>query len=269
MRRVPFDPKQLTGDLRTWWDAWELKAVKATQELLTAHAAGQKGSGLPYRSDIWTELKKFLLEHVFHDKCAYCECHIPGRNFSADAEHYRPRNEVTALVNGKRAKIKVNGADHPGYFWLAYDWRNLVPSCEGCNSAAKRTLFPATTHSAAVPSNPDALDVLEKPLLLHPFRGPAPEDHWTYEKGGTVVSRTDEGDATIATLNLTRLDDERLAAQEIAEELMLARLAKKRPVASLWAEDVPFSRAVEAHLRRVREELLKELEGLAPAARAP
>jgi hypothetical protein len=24
--------------------------------------------------------------------------------------------------------------EHPGYYWLAYEWTNLLPSCYDCNS---------------------------------------------------------------------------------------------------------------------------------------
>ncbi len=37
-----------------------------------------------------------------------------------DVEHYRPKNAVA-------------DTEHEGYWWLAMDWTNLLPSCIDCN----------------------------------------------------------------------------------------------------------------------------------------
>jgi hypothetical protein len=60
------------------------------------------------------------LEKLFCDKCAYCESKItPG--FAWEVEHFRPKKSV------------AERPDHPGYYWLAYEWTNLLPSCTLCN----------------------------------------------------------------------------------------------------------------------------------------
>lgn len=48
------------------------------------------------------------LNEFYNYKCAYCE-----RVCKADAEHYRPKKSVT-------------GTDHPGYYWLCYEWTSGV-----------------------------------------------------------------------------------------------------------------------------------------------
>ena len=60
------------------------------------------------------------LERLFHGKCAYCESRydITG---PVDIEHYRPKKGVEGEP------------DHPGYWWLAGEWENLLPSCLDCN----------------------------------------------------------------------------------------------------------------------------------------
>lgn len=62
---------------------------------------------------------------TYLNKCAYCE-----RLEKADIEHYRPKKSVT-------------GEPHDGYYWLCYEWTNLLPSCVKCNrDGAKNTHFP-------------------------------------------------------------------------------------------------------------------------------
>lgn len=63
---------------------------------------------------------KAELERLFYGKCAYCESFY-GSTQPVDVEHYRPKGEVEGI------------GDHPGYYWLAMDWNNLLPSCIDCN----------------------------------------------------------------------------------------------------------------------------------------
>lgn len=66
------------------------------------------------------EAVKTALEKIFHGKCAYCESAY-GRTQPVDVEHFRP-------------KAKIDGAEgHSGYWWLAMEWTNLLPSCIDCN----------------------------------------------------------------------------------------------------------------------------------------
>ncbi len=68
---------------------------------------------------------------------------------------------------------------HPGYYWLAYDWRNLLPACVKCNQPAvisgrkvgKHNRFPVGGRHAQQPHEVAA----EEPLLIHPASG-RPED---------------------------------------------------------------------------------------------
>src|SRR5207244_3555440 len=75
--------------------------------------------------EVWKGLKELFLNELFHKKCAYCEGKVSG-HFPLDAEHYRPKKEVT------EGRTRLGG--HPGYFWLAYEWYNLLLACRDCNS---------------------------------------------------------------------------------------------------------------------------------------
>lgn len=60
------------------------------------------------------------LEKLFHRKCAYCETKY-GAAQPTDVEHFRPKGGVEGCQ------------DHPGYWWLAARWDNILPSCIDCN----------------------------------------------------------------------------------------------------------------------------------------
>lgn len=60
------------------------------------------------------------LEKLFYGKCAYCETRYAA-SAPVDIEHYRPKGAVAEDV------------DHGGYWWIAMDWQNLLPSCIDCN----------------------------------------------------------------------------------------------------------------------------------------
>ncbi len=86
----------------------------------------------------------------YHQKCAYCE-----RIYKMDVEHYRPKGEVRDENN---KLIKVTGVvagtqiDHPGYYWLCYEWSNLLPSCITCNrEGGKNSKFPTIHHYEHLP----------------------------------------------------------------------------------------------------------------------
>lgn len=63
---------------------------------------------------------KRAIESLFHDKCAYCETHH-GAGGPVDIEHFRPKGGV------------LEDDAHPGYWWLAMAWENLLYSCLDCN----------------------------------------------------------------------------------------------------------------------------------------
>lgn len=68
---------------------------------------------------------KDQLKQDQHNKCAYCECTMEGDNGAV--EHFRPKT-----------KYKDVTGSGLGYYWLAYDWDNLLFSCDKCNSAARK-----------------------------------------------------------------------------------------------------------------------------------
>jgi uncharacterized protein (TIGR02646 family) len=109
------------------------------------------------------------LQAMFHNKCAYCEFfYAPG--MPLDVEHYRPKAAYTD--RGKQHK--------PGYWWLAMEWSNLLPSCIDCNRARAQEIVEVEGRMTAGKANQFPLArgsirgtaangvAKEKPLLLDP-----------------------------------------------------------------------------------------------------
>jgi hypothetical protein len=141
---------------------------------------------------------KTQLEALFHGKCAYCESFY-AKTQPVDVEHYRPKGRV--------AEAEAGGG-HPGYWWLAMDWENLLPSCIDCNRKRGQTLpqvamgtvlelhdgarfshsveintgkqdsFPLAAGSTYATAETGDL-ALEKRLLLDPTRD-RPDDHLVF-----------------------------------------------------------------------------------------
>ncbi|MBD8542609.1 HNH endonuclease [Oxalobacteraceae sp. CFBP 8761] len=133
------------------------------------------------------------LATLFHRKCAYCESSYAAVH-PMDVEHYRPKGAV------------FDDKDHPGYWWLAAEWTNLLPSCIDCNRrryqdlyrieaeggdvtnlrhlAGKQDMFPIAGNRRAgcvADALPD-----EDALLIDPCQRD-PADHLTWATGDPAV----------------------------------------------------------------------------------
>jgi uncharacterized protein (TIGR02646 family) len=91
-------------------------------------------------------------------KCAYCECYLEGK--SADVEHFRPKASYRIAQGMKRYT--------PGYYWLAYDWDNLLLSCQACNRAFKNDIFPLFDESQRDIAGKNISK--EEPMILNPAK---------------------------------------------------------------------------------------------------
>jgi hypothetical protein len=270
VKAIRFNPDELTGADRAWWDRWSEQARKATQQQIDARMQGQP---VEFNSSIWSELKEFLLGKVFHGKCAYCESKITAASFG-DAEHYRPKGKVTVREQGKESVVAWNDQPHPGYYWLAYDWRNLLPACQRCNSAdGKMNQFPVQgAHCGPPPADPPALDEVEKPRLLHPYYHD-PAKHLRFGEKGVVSGLTDEGETSIRVYDLGRdeLRAERQAAQESALLKVLFAAGNDQAPAALAEFQLgasPYSAAALDYVR-IKLRALNAAVGNAPLPTGP
>jgi hypothetical protein len=149
-----------------------------------------------------------------HGKCAYCEIRLAPGQRKGDVEHYRPKGRARG-IDGKVVKIRRNGAlvSHPGYYWLAYDYMNLLPACSACNRRAidasssmltgKSDIFPTLDGRWA--SRPEEI-TSEQPALLNPWMAADdPAEHLLFDpKTGLVIGLTERGKITIDVLGLNR-----------------------------------------------------------------
>lgn len=100
---------------------------------------------------------KTALKNDQSRKCAYCERHFNG-DYGA-VEHYRPK---------KKYQVAEHTPLQDGYYWLAYDWDNLLFACSECNTSYKRCLFPLFDESKRDIAGKNISN--EEPLLINPAK---------------------------------------------------------------------------------------------------
>lgn len=151
------------------------------------------------------------LHGPFHGKCAYCESLI-ATDQPGDIEHFRPKSKVTDADNKPILVGTPTGRKpHPGYYWLAYDWKNLLLSCRDCNSVSnsksggkpigKGTQFPVKDFRAANRGEENR----EEPLLIHPVLE-NPEEHLEVDETG-VINAKNESEKGKACIDIFGLND--------------------------------------------------------------
>lgn len=219
----------------------------ALEQAYDADPAGCQQPGTaalkPRRSIYAARDVKQQLQADQHHKCAYCEtCFV--HSSPGDVEHYRPKAGYRQTAIGR-----VQG---PGYYWLAYDWQNLLFACEDCNRTRKRQLFPLHSDPAGrARTHHDDL-TQETPLLLNPAAtDPAAHLIFTDE---VVQPLTPQGQASIAAYALNRvalLADRRERLRHLRNEEVLARIFEADPplialeqLVRLYGSDEELSRQV-------------------------
>jgi uncharacterized protein (TIGR02646 family) len=162
---------------------------------------------------------KDTLNQLFGRKCAYCESSYKA-TAPMDVEHFRPKGEVEDEPN------------HRGYWWLAANWQNLLPSCIDCNRRRKHHVFvqgmtPGQLAAAGevLAGKHDQFPItgvrafnegdnctLEEPLLIDPTTiDPSAHLTWSFDQNVSVAvpvvanGRLDPGGvATISAFALNR-----------------------------------------------------------------
>jgi hypothetical protein len=312
MIHVEFNPNDLQGDQKTWWEGWLTEAELATKAIIDEWETKRKTVvtkeelkklKLTFNEEVWKKLRDWLLDNVFHDKCAYCETRVVREDYHA--EHFRPKGAVKFKVENKihlgKAIVKDEMADdlvareqeidHPGYFWLAYHWRNLLPSCPLCNKGGgKNNQFPVKRSHLAIRRlqdtdiqdlddpriesltvkkifylQPQDLDKREDPLLLHPYdKGENdPRKHIRFGAGIAAPiedasgTPSEKGKHSIAVYNL---NEERLIAD---------RLSRQKNVWTLYLTRIAGAQGVESEIKKVVTEVLTPyIEGKEPYSAA-
>ena len=158
---------------------------------------------------------KERLSRIYNNKCAYCETDTTA-GAVLQVEHYRPKAKV------------FEDTEHGGYYWLGYEWTNLLYACSSCNRA-KSTSFPIEGTRVKIPpmkgsnlatvrcntNHPDLKG--EKPLLLNPEENSfEPLTHLIISPKGKIRANSGRGEITIEKCKLDR-ENLRIARKKIVE----------------------------------------------------
>jgi len=204
MRQVNYIPFLKSPEFK----AWLRRSRKARSKILAS------GKPANFNQAIWADLKQILID-LNNEKCMYCEGQYLAGSHD-DAEHYRPKGEVTEWDEAGEVRRKVV---HPGYYWLAYEWQNILLACTKCNSAhpaggcyskscatahvdgthgphpGKAIEFPLAVGSNRC-ANPGPTPnrwwkelKAEEPLLLHPYFDRC-DEHFAVAKFGVIYGIT-------------------------------------------------------------------------------
>ena len=147
---------------------------------------------------LWSEakVKKFLYESQY-GKCCYCERWRD--KIEVDVEHFRPKAEVeeaedhpqgNAQKDLQRARARpreLAGERHPGYWWLAYSWENLLIACKTCNQKYKKSKFPLKHGSERAYGENSDLGK-EDPILINPLEED-PEEFIEYDLSAKLMAK--------------------------------------------------------------------------------
>jgi len=139
-----------------------------------------------YRDKTLKELRK-----LYSNKCACCE---RSRGEELQVDHYRPK---------KARDYGETQYQHSGYYWLTYEWSNLLPLCSSCNQG-KSNYFLLKDNSKKISdhTHPFANDIQqlqahEEPIFINPELDKLPQRHFLYLPNGKVEGRTPEGKAMV------------------------------------------------------------------------
>jgi uncharacterized protein (TIGR02646 family) len=162
------------------------------------------------------DVKESLI-NIQHKKCCYCESkfkHI----YPGDIEHFRPKG---AVQQNKKDKIQK-----PGYYWLAYEWSNLLFSCHRCNNL-KRNLFPLKNSEKRANNHHNDISI-EEPLLINPAETD-PANYISFRRHIAIpINDNKIGEKNIQLLELNR-DDLKEARMERLDNFTIFNIISKNP----------------------------------------
>ncbi len=223
--------------------AWLAQAQQLFLQLQAAPNKAARDTIVDANAEVWKGLREWLLR-LSHDKCWYSEARD---SFSVpEVDHFRPKC---------RCKRAPRGQILDGYWWLAFEWRNLR-ICGKVGNARKGDFFPLAVNSPVGAYGGISI-ANEVPLLLDPTNPADPQLLDFNEDGGCNYHA--DADAfsqlrvttTITRLNLNhgRLKKARLRiwercraliteCRELAHQLSLAPAAAERDRLSVRTDEL-------------------------------
>jgi len=140
-------------------------------------------------SDVYgSDCVKKQLKAFHHNKCCYSEARF--NRDSVPVEHFRPKGAIGQ--QGSRVK------QYPGYYWLTYNWENLLLCKTGINSN-KTDYFPLLNEPTRVKNHYGNIN-LEMPVLINPSIED-PREHIRFHNEQPIAYRSSaRGEYTIKLL---------------------------------------------------------------------
>lgn len=217
---------------------------------------------------------KALLIAMFKGKCAYCEV-FTAAGFDGDVEHYRPKGGVT---DADLAQV-----DHPGYWWLAMVWDNLVLSCQHCNQSrrqlihapgqdeatiarellenrlrttGKKNRFPVEGNAWVTDHQSDVAD--ENPLLVDPtVDKPDQLFEWEFERSISTVKARNGNPRAAATIEILGLNRRGLTEARV---VVLDQFRARRRTILKRLNEIADANTSDERAEALREVVLQDLD---------
>ncbi len=203
------------------------------------------------------------LAALSYGKCPFCE----QADRRLQPYRFRPPAYATPM---KRPE------DRECYLWLAFQWENLFPICEGCLPQDK-AYFPVDGPRAAPPPSSLApfgtagLQIDETPRLYFPGEVTKPAAAFNMKLDGFLLGKNRRAEPTIVQFNLNRTDLVRRRAAALTGWIGEIRRA---PLAffdlARWMEEdrsykeVEFGGALYLLLRRIADKLSGRFQASGP-----
>jgi uncharacterized protein (TIGR02646 family) len=236
-------------------------SAREALETLRDCAPAERSTALERYRDVWRRLGPALAE-LSKGKCWYCET----REIRSDnpVDHFRPKSRV------------ADCPDHPGYWWLAFDWHNFRYSCTFCNSrrrdpatgevGGKHDNFPLLNPDERAYTEADDID-REQPELLDPARQTDTTLIWYRDDGladalVTPAQQPTQHQRAKRSINLYHLNH----TETIERRLELVRHVRKQvALGTEYLEDWKAgNKSAETGYREVVAELLRLMSKEAP-----
>ena len=200
------------------------KVLAAKDKLRKSFENAARQERFRFEISLLGQVKGDLMK-MCNNKCAYCESMLDVVS-TGDVENFRPKA-------GARGLGKEYAQYH--YWWLAYDWNNLLVACPMCNQKYKRDFFPLEDESLRAPIGATGQALLdEKALLVDPCID-NPEEHFEFKADGTIEALTKKGKVSCEILGLTR-DELVRKRKEVAADFLfrLERLSTSIAIEEEW-----------------------------------
>jgi uncharacterized protein (TIGR02646 family) len=192
-------------------EKWKVLTEKVCSDFDTDPVPFQKGN-YNFSQDFGYDEFRIALKGTIGSKCCYCEKGVA----EGEIEHFRPK---AAYKIGDRHQLV-----QPGYYWLAYDWDNMLLSCGECNDQKRKgNLFPLKKESNRATDRSMNISK-ESPILINPSKEDPSKFISFHLENPIGIDKLGRGDKVI---NILELDSRGDLIEERRNKLKLYRFAKK------------------------------------------